>query len=57
MAQVAVNTPDRKKLKRICLHPEGHKGGPAGISLEPRYRQARLELTDQGMVSYALKTA
>ena len=36
--------------------PKGLKG-PAVIFLAPRYRQARLELTDQGMVSYALKTA
>ncbi|MFK8079066.1 MAG: hypothetical protein AB8B97_02165 [Granulosicoccus sp.] len=38
---VAVNTRERKKLERICL------GGPAGISLALRYRQKRLELTDQ----------
>ena len=30
MAQVAVNTRERKKLERICL------GGPAGISLARR---------------------
>ena len=35
-AGVAVNTPDRKRLERICLHPEGQKGGPAGISLAQR---------------------
>ena len=33
---VAVNTRERKKLERICLHPEGHKGGPAVISLARR---------------------
>ena len=41
-----MNTPDRKKLERICRY----------IS-RPALSEARLELTDQGMVSYALKTA
>ena len=55
-AGVAVNTRERKKLERIC------RSGPAGISLAPRYRKIRLELTDQGMLSYVgaafrLKTA
>ena len=45
-AGVAVNTPDRKTLERICRY----------IS-RPALSEARLELTDQGMVSYALKTA
>ncbi|MGK0230811.1 MAG: hypothetical protein ACI9US_003486 [Gammaproteobacteria bacterium] len=49
-AGVAVNTRERKKLERIC------PGGPAGIS-RPALSEARLELTDQGMVRYALKTA
>ena len=43
---VAVNTRERKKLERICRY----------IS-RPALSEARLELTDQGMVSYALKTA
>ena len=46
MAQVAVNARERKKLERICRT----------IS-RPALSEARLELTDQGMVSYALKTA
>ena len=46
MPQVAVNTRERKKLERICRY----------IS-RPALSEARLELTDQGMVSYALKTA
>ena len=50
-AGVAVNTRGRKKLERIGL------GGPAGISLGQRYRQTRLELRNQGMVSCASKTA
>ena len=29
MPQEAVNTRERKKLERICLHPEGHKGTEA----------------------------
>ena len=45
-AGVAVNTRERKKLERICRY----------IS-RPALSEARLELTDQGMVSYALKTA
>ena len=48
-AGVAVNTRERKKLERICRT----------IS-RPALSEARLELTDQGMVSYvgaALKTA
>ena len=44
-AGVAENTRERKKLERICL------GGLAGIPLALRYRQARLELTDQGKPS------
>ena len=43
---VAVNTRERKKLERICRT----------IS-RPALSEARMELTDQGMVSYALKTA
>jgi len=43
---VAVNTRERKKLERICRY----------IS-RPALSEARLELTDQGMVRYALKTA
>ena len=43
---VAVNTRERKKLERICRY----------IS-RPALSEARLELTDQGMISYALKTA
>ena len=45
-AGVAVNTRERKTLERICRY----------IS-RPALSEARLELTDQGMVSYALKTA
>ena len=45
-AGVAVNTRERKKLERICRY----------IS-RPALSEARLELTDQGMVRYALKTA
>ena len=45
-AAVAVNTRERKKLERICRY----------IS-RPALSEARLELTDQGLVSYALKTA
>ena len=46
MPQVAMNTRERKKLGRICRT----------IS-RPALCEARLELTDQGMVSYGLKTA
>ena len=45
-AGVAVNTRERKKLERICRY----------IS-RPALSEARLELTDRGMVRYALKTA
>jgi len=45
-AGVAVNTRERKKLERICRY----------IS-RPALSEARLELTDQGMVRYALKRA
>ena len=45
-AGVAVNTRERKKLERTCRY----------IS-RPALSEARLELTDQGMVRYALKTA
>ena len=45
-AGVAVNTRERKKLEHICRY----------IS-RPALSEQRLELTDQGMVSYALKTA
>ena len=45
-AGVAVNTRERKKLERICRY----------IS-RPALSEARLELTAQGMISYALKTA
>ena len=45
-AGVAVNTLERKKLERIRQY----------ISC-PALSGARLELTDRGMVSYALKTA
>ena len=45
-AGVAVNTRERKKLERICRYAS-----------RPALSEARLELTDQGMVRYALKTA
>ncbi len=45
-AGVSVNTRERKKLERICRY----------IS-RPALSEARLELTGQGMVRYALKTA
>jgi hypothetical protein len=45
-AGVSVNTRERKKLEHICRY----------IS-RPALSEARLELTDQGMVRYALKTA
>ena len=45
-AGVAVKTRERKKLERICRY----------IS-RPALSEARMELTDQGMVRYALKSA
>ena len=45
-AGVAVKTRERKKLERICRY----------IS-RPALSEARLELTNQGMVRYALKSA
>ena len=43
---VSVNTRERKKLERLCRY----------ISC-PALSEARLELTDQGMLRYALKSA
>ena len=47
---VLVNTRERKKLETICRYISR----PFPV---PHYRQKRLELTDQGMVRYALKSA
>lgn len=48
-AGMAVKTRERKKLERIC------QGGPVDL-FPPRTIDARLELTDQSMVGYDLKT-
>ena len=45
-AGLAVNTRERKKLERTCR-----------CISHPVLSEARLELTDQGMVRYALETA
>ncbi len=50
-AGVSVNTRERKKLERIC------RGGRRRYISRPALSEARLELTDLGMVRYGLKTA